>query len=244
MYDMEEDLIPISQAAEMLNISIDTLRRWSESGRFPSVRATPTSHRYFSRQAIEIFLNDLFALAKDWISSGGELPAHFYCANSAVFQTRLQKMQDALGKIDDEEIQKIFPLVGAVTGEIGNNSFDHNLGNWPDIPGIFFGYDANKRQVVLADRGQGILSTLKRVRPELIDDKAALKVAFTEIVTGRAPEQRGNGLKFVKQVVTESLMGLSFQTGSAQLKLERDSSDLNIEDAPKYYRGCIALITF
>ena len=241
---MNKDLIPIGQAAEMLDISIDTLRRWSESGRFPSVRKTPTGNRYFSKKAIEIYLNNLLTLATEWISSGGELPSHFYCPNSAVFQTRLQRMQDELIKILNPEIQKIVPLVVAVAGEIGNNSFDHNLGNWPDIPGIFFGYDLNKRQIVLADRGQGILKTLKQVRPSLIDDKKALEVAFTEIITGRAPEERGNGLKFVKAVVIKSLIGLSFQSGSAQLKLERDNEDMHIEDAQKYYRGCIAFITF
>ncbi len=241
---MDQDLIPIGEAAEMLDISIDTLRRWSDSGRISSVRRTATGNRYYSKKVIELYLNDLLKLATDWISSGVEIPAHFYCATSAVFQSRLSKMQDALGRVSDPEIEKNFSLVVAVAGEIGNNSFDHNLGNWPDIPGIFFSYDLNKRQVVLADRGQGILETLKRARPALIDDKEALKVAFTEIVTGRTPEERGNGLKFVKQVVTQSLLGLSFQSGSAELELKRDSTDLRIKDAPKYYRGCIASITF
>jgi hypothetical protein len=241
---MDEDLIPISEAAKLLDVSIDTLRRWDDSSQLPAVRNTPTGNRYYSKKAIEIYLSNLLRLATDWISAGTEIPVHFYCSNSAVFQSRLSKMQDQLALIQDEEIKNIFPLVVAVAGEIGNNSFDHNLGSWPDIPGIFFGYDLNKRQIVLADRGQGILTTLKRVKPELIDDKEALKIAFTEIVSGRAPEERGNGLKFVKQVVTNSLLGLSFQSGSAQLELKRDSAELRIKDAPKYYRGCIASITF
>ncbi|MEK7113477.1 MAG: hypothetical protein AAB873_01480 [Patescibacteria group bacterium] len=132
----------------------------------------------------------------------------------------------------------------AVAGEIGNNSFDHNLGQWPDIAGIFFGYDLNKRQIVLADRGQGILQTLKRIRPSLIDDKSALEVAFTEIISGREPEERGNGLKFVRSVVTKNLIGLSFQSGNGELELKRDSSNLNLKQAPNYYRGCIALISY
>jgi len=28
-------------------------------------------------------------------------------------------------------------MAGAIAGEIGNNSFDHNIGNWPDMAGIF-----------------------------------------------------------------------------------------------------------
>lgn len=235
----------IRETATALDVSVDTLRRWDESGYFPSIRNVPAGHRYYSKKAVEIYLSDLLKLATGWVSSGDEFPAHFYCKDSSIFQARLSRMQDELGAVDDEGIKKFFPLVVAVAGEIGDNSFSHNLGTWPDVPGIFFGYDLNKRQVVLADRGQGVLQTLKRVRPELIDDKQALKVAFTEIVSGRAPEERGNGLKFVKQVVTKSLLGLFFQSGSAQLELMRDvSEDLHIKQAPKYYRGCLASITF
>ena len=241
---MDKDLISIGEAAEMLGISVDTLRRWDESGRLPSMRETPTSIRRYSQKAIETYVNDLLRLATDWISSGTEVPSKYLCENSAVFQARLQKMQNELAVTKNEEIEKIFPLVVAVAGEIGNNSFDHNLGQWPDVAGIFFGYDINKRQIVLADRGQGILQTLKRARPNLIDDREALKVAFTEIVSGRAPEERGNGLKFVRNVVTKNLIGLSFQSGNAQLELKRDSSDLNLKLSQNYYRGCIALITY
>jgi len=132
----------------------------------------------------------------------------------------------------------------AVAGEIGNNSFDHNLGNWPDVPGIFFAYDTQKKVVMLADRGLGILATLKRVKPELNNDKKALEVAFTEILSGRAPESRGNGLKFVRKVVSENPIGLLFQTGDAELILAKDSADLNIGSITSPFRGCLALVTF
>lgn len=240
----EKDLIPIGEAAEMLGVSISTLRNWDDNGRLQSLRDAPAGHRRYSKKMIEIYLNDLLQLATDWISSGVEIPSGYYCDNSALFQARLQKMQNFLVQTTNEEIKKIFPLVVAVAGEIGNNSFDHNLGQWPDIAGIFFGYDLNKRQIVLADRGQGVLQTLKRIRPSLIDDKNALEVAFTEIISGREPEERGNGLKFVRSVVTKNLIGLFFQSGNGQLELKRDSPDLNLKLAPNYYRGCIALISY
>ena len=41
------------------------------------------------------------------------------------------------------------------------------------IPGIFFGYDLNKKRIALADRGLGILTILKRVKPELNTDAEA-----------------------------------------------------------------------
>jgi excisionase family DNA binding protein len=241
---MEQELLPIGQVAELLGVSIDTLRRWDDSGRFRPTTQSPGGHRLYSRRDVEIYLSDLFKLARDWVFNGVEPPLMYYCSNSAVFQSRLIKMQEKLRTVEDGDIKNIFSLVVAVAGEIGNNSFDHNLGNWPDTPGIFFGYDINKREVVLADRGQGVLKTLKRVRSSLTTDKDALEVAFTEIISGRSPEERGNGLKFVKNVVVDSLKKLLFQSGDAELKLEKGDDKLYINTPVQSFHGCIALINF
>ena len=135
-------------------------------------------------------------------------------------------------------------MIVSVAGEIGNNSFDHNLGNWPDVPGVFFGYDIGRRIIALADRGLGVLETLKRVRPSLADDKEALRVAFTEIISGREPERRGNGLKYVRGVVTQYLKGLLFQSGAAKLEIKNNVRDLKIEGVGKPIRGCFAIIEY
>lgn len=239
---MTEELITISEAAEMLGVSIDTLRRWDKSGKLSPAKTSEAGYRLYYKSQIGLFLNDLFGLAKDWVLKQTEIPIQFYCSNSAVFQTRLIHIQDLLMNVG--ELSQIFPLIVAITGEIGNNSFDHNLGNWPDIPGIFFGYDINKRNIILADRGLGIFATLKRVKPDLKTDSQALKVAFTEIISGRAPENRGNGLKFVRKIVAENPIGLIFRTGDAELILPKDSSELNIRPSPEPFRGCLAFITF
>jgi excisionase family DNA binding protein len=237
----EEELISISEAARLLGVSMDTLRRWDQSGKLSSVKSEG-GHRKYYRSQIEIFLNDLFGIAKDWVLRGREISSKFYCSNSAIFQTKLTQMQDLLGSV--KELASIFPLIVAVAGEIGNNSFDHNLGNWPDTPGIFFAYDIHKRNIVLADRGLGVLTTLKRVKPELNTDEEALRVAFTEILSGRSPESRGNGLKFVRKIVAENSIGLLFQSGNAELTLAKDSDTLNLKLSPEPFRGCLALITF
>ena len=135
-------------------------------------------------------------------------------------------------------------LITSSVSEIGNNSFDHNLGSWPDTPGIFFAYDIHKKNIVLADRGLGILTTLKRVKSNLNTDEEALRVAFTEIISGRAPESRGNGLKFVRKIVSENSVGLIFRTGNAELILPKDSSEINIRSSTEPFRGCLAFITF
>ena len=69
-------------------------------------------------------------------------------------------------------------------------------------------------------------------------------MAFSEIVSGRAPENRGNGLKFVRQVIANNPIGLIFRTGDAELILKKDKADLDIHRSTTEFRGCLAFITF
>ena len=188
--------------------------------------------------------NFLEKMAYDWTRSEApeQIKDEYYCATRDVFQARLDSMVSFLlaGKVAEGDAY----MLAAIAGEIGNNSFDHNLGKWPDIPGVFFGYDVTKRQVVLADRGLGILSTLSRVRPELKTHVDALRVAFTEVVSGRAPEARGNGLKFVRRVVAENPVSLFFLSGDAELRLKKDNNELFITWSQSITRGCFAVIEY
>jgi len=238
----KEILMPISRAAELLGVSIMTLRRWDKSGRLLSVRKEAGGHRYYRREDIEVFLSNLFKLASDWVVSGKKFPEEFYCQNSAIFQARLADMANIM--MQNQATKDNFSLIVSVAGEIGNNSYDHNLGQWPDEPGIFFGYDLNKKQIVLADRGLGVLATLKRAIPGLANHQQALEAAFTETISGRAPENRGNGLKYVRKVVAENSINLLFQSGDAALELISGSPDLKITKLTHAFRGCLALISF
>lgn len=237
----KDDLVSISEAAELLGVSIMTLRRWDESGRLTSTKSQG-GHRYYSKKAVEVFLEDLYALAKDWVLSNAEFPKGFYCQTSAVFLGRIQKMETLM--MQHKDTKEIFPLLTSVAGEIGNNSYDHNIGKWIDTPGIFFGYDLNKKQIVLADRGVGILETLKGVKPELKTHAEALETAFTQIISGRTPEARGNGLKYVRNVISKNPINLVFRTGDAKLTMQGNSPDLNIENVKEDLRGCLVLISY
>lgn len=239
---MSKDLLTIREATKFLGVSIDTLRRWDKSGKLVATKKEGGTHRYYEKKDLELFISDLSKLANTWVLSGGNIPDEFYCSNSSDFQARLLKMQDLL--IVSKKVDKIFSLIVAVAGEIGNNSFDHNLGNWPDVPGVFFGYDINKGIIILGDRGLGILKTLSRVRPSLTTHQDALQVAFTETISGRAPEDRGNGLKFVREVVEKNPLSLFFQSGDAELKIGGVNPILDIKKSKTVIRGCLAVIKF
>ncbi len=109
--------------------------------------------------------------------------------------------------------EELDPLITLVASEIGDNSFAHNVGNWPDTPGIFFAYDLKKKVIVIADRGRGVKATLRQVRPSIATDTEALNVAFTEIISGRSPEKRGQGLKVVLRVLELHEVGLFYRSG-------------------------------
>ncbi len=137
------------------------------------------------------------------------------CSTRDLFQARLDTMYRELivHSLNDSEAA----LLTAVAGEIGNNCFDHNLGQWRDIHGAWFqhGLDGKSCWVVIADRGQGVLASLKRVLPTLQSDQEALEVAFQRQISGRSPERRGNGLKFVRSVINgNASRGLYFQSRS------------------------------
>lgn len=242
---IKNDLLGIGDAARHIGVSDKTLRRWEENGKFLPSYKSEGGTRYYSKAKLDLFLNDPVELARAWVvgDTGENITPEQHCETSTVFQARLERMYFDLMRSGDLSKNTV-ALVTAVVGEVGQNSFDHNLGNWSDIPGVFFSYDVEKREIVLADRGQGVLKTLKRTRGELKTDEEALKVAFTEIVSGRAPENRGNGLKFVRKQVQEKFENLIFQSGETEIMIENGVKDLIISHKEISYSGCFVRIKF
>lgn len=241
---MEKEQITIGEAAKFLEVSIDTLRRWDASGKLKAHRSAG-GHRYYFISDLRRFRSDLYAIGESWVSSEQPpvLPDEYYCERSDQFSARLNRM--GVDLLASNAIpQELVSLVVAVAGEIGDNSFAHNIGNWPDVPGVYFAYDIDKHLIVLADRGQGILKTLGRVKPDLDNDKDALKVAFTEFISGRSPERRGNGLKLVRRVVESNPLSLRFQTGLAVARISMGTGSMRISDALRNIRGTFARIDF
>lgn len=239
---MEEKLLTITEAAKILGVSLDTLRRWDKSGKLVAIRKEGGTHRYYREKDLEIFSSDLMGFASAWIEEGIEFPSYFYCATSSIFNARLVSMEQKL--IKKPGFEKLYSLIVLIAGEIGDNSFAHNLGKWPDAPGIFFGYHLDKKEIVLADRGLGILETLRYVRPELNNHVSAVRVAFTEFISGRAPEKRGNGLKLVREVVLENPIDLFYASGDAEVRMKSPNKEFNVTRGQRVIRGCLAKITF
>jgi len=243
-----EGLLKIGEAAKALGVSTMTLRRWDKAGNLKPVRIS--RFRYYRRQDIDRLLDqrtgavDLAEEARRWvIADHPETPdKEVYCQTSDVFAARLQRFKNDLEQLHGKS-GGLYSIIPSIAGEIGNNSFDHNIGHWSDIPGVFFGYDLKRRLVVLADRGQGVFTTLSRVK-KLADDKEALRVAFTEVISGRSPEARGNGLKFVRELVVNNNIQLLFQSGDAKLKLGLRDKKLRIRKTSEFVRGCLAVIKY
>lgn len=186
---------------------------------------------------------ELIALAEEWLkrpSGEGFLTEAEHCQTRDVFEARLEKISSSLKSDLPDDVRV---LLIAVIGEIGNNSFDHNLGAWRDVPGIFFAHDQTERSVVLADRGQGIKATIERVKPTVKDDVEALRVAFTEVISGRAPERRGNGLKFVAQVAQASEIVVRLDSGSASALVNR-TDGLRVRSVDGSIAGTLAVIRY
>lgn len=243
------ELIHIREAAKLIGVTPMTMRRYDAAGLLRAIRLGSRQDRYYRQEDLDNFLaqkGDLGQLAKQWMAASivraDELLSAYYCPTRDIFIARADRFQLELARLySDNQLASIVP---AVVGEIGNNAFDHNIGNWPDVQGIFFAYDLNKKVVVIADRGQGILQTLRKVKPNLANDAEALNVAFTETISGRAPEARGNGLKFVRKSVQKYSLNIIFQTGSMEVELQAGVADLDIRPAKVTLRGCYARIKY
>ena len=179
--------------------------------------------------------------AFEWVkhSSGeGILSGEEHCLTRDVFQARLDQVRLAL----EGKGVAYTSLLIAIIGEVGNNAYDHNLGNWRNVPGTYFSFDAEKGAVVVADRGQGVLKTLSRVEPALQNDKDALQVAFTKTVSGRTPERRGNGLKFVRDVVQSQKWNLQFYSGTGRAMIT-NGMDIEFSEENRDIQGCIVFLS-
>lgn len=132
-----------------------------------------------------------------------------HCNYSDEFSARLEnfiRMFTNFG-LNESDAYRATTLVG----ELGNNVFDHNLGNWPtNISGcIIAGQNYPKKkliEIVVGDPGIGFKESLKVAFPNLKDDLSAIKKGLAGF-TGRVGENRGNGLKLIQEWTLKNFSG-------------------------------------
>jgi hypothetical protein len=134
-------------------------------------------------------------------------------------------------------------LEAAIIGEIGNNTFDHNFIFENNCPrGVYCDFSYLQEYVVLADYGKGIKRSLSLVLPGIETDIEAIEIAFTKRISGRSPEQRGNGLKFVSETIQQNNWQLYFQSGLGTCLI--DKNGLSFTESKVNLPGCLAIIKF
>src|SRR3989338_7939777 len=237
--------VRIGEAAKILGISVQTLRNWEKSGKLQPQRSAG-KQRYYLLKDLKSFALDIKAIGLAWATSSipPDLPSELYCERQDRFTSRVSRMGSDLQN-DPSISPELASLIPLIAGEIGDNSFAHNVGNWPDVPGIFYSYDLRKRIIVLAVRGRGVKTTLQQVRPSISSDTEALIVAFNEIISGRNPEKRGNGLKVVRNVIESKEIGLLFRSGIANASVRLKKPDKIITKiAKENIRGTYSVIMF
>lgn len=143
-------------------------------------------------------------------STALKIPKENWCFYRDEFKQRSEKYFRNLLKEKEFDFSAL--LLSAIS-EIGGNAFDHNLGKFKESPGVCFYY--NKRQVVLFDDGQGIKSSLSAAGIKCKNEQEYINKSMNEVVSGRAPEKRGNGLKLVKSVVEKLGIGFCLKSGQA-----------------------------
>jgi hypothetical protein len=134
-------------------------------------------------------------------------------------------------------------LEAAVIGEIGNNTFDHNFffeNNYPE--GVYCNVFYQQKYTVLADFGKGIKRSLSLTLPSIQSDTEAVEIAFTKRISGRSPEQRGNGLKFVSETIRQNHWDLYFQSGHGCCTI--DDKGMCFFESDFSLPGCLAIINF
>lgn len=92
--------------------------------------------------------------------------------------------------------------ITAIVGELGNNTFDHNLGKWPNgFIGCFLALRVHKTEklleMVIVDLGVGFQESLKAHDPTPRSEQEAIIMGLKG-ATGRIGEKRGNGLRTIR----------------------------------------------
>lgn len=72
------DLLTISEAAELLGKSKETLRRWDREGKLLAVREPMSNYRYYKKSQVEMLFSDFMNPSQDFDEGNFVIPKHPY----------------------------------------------------------------------------------------------------------------------------------------------------------------------
>lgn len=144
--------------------------------------------------------------------------------NSSCFFDRIKLYrfkQDFYGEYENifEEFSKIgfsqnnAALITSSIGELVDNAFHHNLGQWNSSFGplvILMAQNILDKQEInisICDFGVGFLETLKNNYPQLKSEAEAIEVAIKPKTTGRISKIGGNGLVYLQKNIFNGFSG-------------------------------------
>jgi len=133
-----------------------------------------------------------------------------HCVFRDELDARLSKIQRIFAHLGLNEVER--SMATSLVGELGNNVFDHNDGQWPtSVRGAIILAQMNPKkrrvEVVVADPGIGFSGSLKALNPNIASDVEAIKLGLTG-ATGRIGEPRGQGLQIVQNWTIEKFAGI------------------------------------
>ncbi|MFQ1700491.1 ATP-binding protein [Loktanella agnita] len=112
--------------------------------------------------------------------------------------------------------------------ELFNNINDHSAF---DVGSVFAQWYPQKKnlQIVIADFGQGIPETVRRIEPHLSDSEAIIR-SFDEGFSSRStPQNRGQGLYYLRQNVLEHLGGaLTVRSREGAVTFRKSGNSLTV----------------
>jgi len=88
----------------------------------------------------------------------------------------------------------------------------------------------------------GVRQSLQSVLPAIGSDLEAVEIAFTKRISGRSPEQRGNGLKFVSETIRQNNWHLYFQSGNGSCFI--DGQQVKFVEKAALITGCLTILNF
>ncbi len=202
----------------MVMICLLLIERKSDSNKKLILPSETETNTYLKRMRFDKILSELGyheakeGLDKVQVPGRNNINIHevMHCYYRDEFNARLGRFITMFKNfgLNESDAQRATALVG----ELGNNVFDHNLGNWPTtVSGCIIAAQhyptTHTIEIAVGDPGVGFYGSLKAAFPDVINDIEAIKLGLAGN-TGRIGEIRGNGLKLIQRWTLQNFAGI------------------------------------